>query len=61
MVNYLEIETCNFCNRACSWCFFGNMEEFKNRKLEYLDTNYIKKIIQELKEHDYSGNSIVLS
>lgn len=55
MINYIEIETCNVCNRACSWCLYSTVEEYKNRKLEYLDTNYIIKVMEELKEHDFSG------
>lgn len=55
MLNYIELETCNICNRSCPWCFFGNKDEFRNRKQEYLDTYYIKKLLEELREHSYSG------
>lgn len=56
MIYYIEIETCNQCNRACHWCVYGNNVEFRNRKIEYLDTIYIKKVVEELKEHHFTGS-----
>lgn len=54
-LTYLEIETCNLCNRRCQWCLFGQHPDFRGRTFILLDTNYLNKIFYELKENDFKG------
>lgn len=55
MFNYLEIETCNLCNRKCPWCLFGQLTNFRGNELQFLDTFYILKILDELKQNIFKG------
>lgn len=55
MLNYLEIETCNLCNRKCPWCLFGQLPNFRGDKLQFLDTDYIEKIFHELNQNQFKG------
>lgn len=55
MLNYLEIETCSMCNIKCPWCPFGQIPNFRENKLDFLETIYIRKIFNELKLHQFKG------
>lgn len=55
MFNYLEIETCNLCNRKFPWCLFGQLPNFRGDELQFLDTFYIKKTLNELKQNQFKG------
>lgn len=55
MFNYLEIETCNLCNRTCPWCLFGQLPNFRGDELQFLDTVYIEKILNELTQNQFKG------
>lgn len=55
MFNYLEIETCSLCNRKCPWCLFGQLPNFRGDKLQFLDTVYIEKILNELNQNQFKG------
>ena len=56
--NYIEpclisIETINRCNSTCSFCPASKGNE--TRPLKKMDENLFRKIIQDLKDMDYSG------
>ncbi len=55
MLNYLEIETCSLCNRTCPWCLFGQLPNFRGDKLQFLDTFYIEKTLNELNQNQFKG------
>ena len=55
LLRYIEIETCNLCTRRCPWCLYGQINGFADRKFEILETEFIKNILNELKENNFSG------
>lgn len=54
-LRYVEIETCSACTRECRWCLFGNDTGYFNGKNEYLETEYITKVLNELKSIQFRG------
>ncbi len=54
-LKYIEIETCSACTRKCKWCLFGNVPSYYNKTNEFLETEYIIKIFEDLKEINFSG------
>jgi len=54
-LKYIEIETCSSCTRTCKWCSFGNFNDFRNFENKLLETKYIIKIFEELKERKFNG------
>ena len=55
MFSYLEIETSSLCNKTCPWCLFGQLPNFRGDEFQFLDTSYIKKILNELSQNKFKG------
>lgn len=51
----VNIETCNICNRSCSFCKFGQ-PKFKESK-SFLEFELIEKIAKELVELNFKGRT----
>lgn len=51
--NFIEIETSTFCNRNCPWC--PNSKYRRNKYKKYISKKLFTKIIEDLKEIEYSG------
>jgi len=54
----VSIETINKCNGECSFC--GCNKNDDNRKFKIMSDELFKKIIQDLKENDFSGLLMVV-
>lgn len=52
-IRLLEIELFSFCNRTCTFCPNHFIDRISDNKI--LDKNLFKKLIQELKDKEYSG------
>ena len=57
----IELETCNVCTRQCKWCPHGSNEEFRKRKAEFLETQYIESLLNDLQELRFSGDLLLFS
>lgn len=51
----IEIETSNKCNRDCSWCVYGEYETYRNRQIEYLETETIKNVVNDIRDIGFNG------
>lgn len=60
-LKYIEIETCSACTRTCQWCFFGNYKNRRPNANKFLETVYIKKIVDELDSINYHGTIALYS
>lgn len=54
-LRYIEIETHSACTRKCNWCLFGAHPNFRPKKQQFLEDEYILSILYDLKENGFHG------
>lgn len=54
-MQYIEIETHSACTRKCNWCLFGAYPNFRPKKQQFLEDEYILSILYNLRENNFRG------
>jgi radical SAM protein with 4Fe4S-binding SPASM domain len=60
-LKYIEVETCSACTRKCKWCLHGNKNLIRKNQNIYLETEYIKKVYNELHSMGFNGTIALYS